>query len=47
MKSSEIIDIEILQKIQDCFSDAFELPAIIYDKKEQYEPRNQSFKREN
>ncbi len=31
MKLTEIIDIEILQKIQDGFSDAFELPAIIYD----------------
>ncbi len=32
MKLTEIIDIEILQKIQDGFSDAFGLAAIIYDK---------------
>ncbi|OYT17867.1 MAG: hypothetical protein B7C24_00355 [Bacteroidetes bacterium 4572_77] len=31
MELTAIIDIEILQKIQDGFSDAFELPAIIYD----------------
>jgi len=31
MKLTDIIDIEILQKLQDGFSDAFELPAIIYD----------------
>ena len=31
MKLIEIIDLEILQNLQDGFSDAFELPAIIYD----------------
>ena len=35
MKLEEIIDVEILQKIQDGFSDAFELPSIIYDNKGQ------------
>jgi ligand-binding sensor protein len=35
IKLAEIINIEILQKIQNGFSDAFELPAIIYDNKGQ------------